>query len=66
MQNLRECHPMFPCLKHLQAIDPSVVAITKQLNNEIEETFCEELELRAFRDGSIERILKTCHFFEIL
>ena len=63
MQNLREC---LPCLKHLQAIDPSVVAITKQLNNEIEETFCEELELRSFRDGLIEKVLKTCHFFEIL
>ena len=36
--------PPFPYLKHLQAIDPSFVTITKPVNNERGETFCEGLK----------------------
>ena len=33
--------PQFPYLKHLLAINPSFVTITKQLNNKRGETSCE-------------------------
>ena len=33
-----------PFLKHLQAINPSFVTITKPLKNKIGETFCEGLK----------------------
>ena len=36
-------HP-FPYLKHLEAIDPSFVTITKLSSNEIREAFCEVLK----------------------
>ena len=34
----------FPNLKHLQAIDPSFVTITKLSNNETKETICEGIK----------------------
>ena len=37
--------PPFPSLKHLEEIDPSSITINKLSNNEIRETFCEELKL---------------------
>ena len=36
--------PPFPYLKHLQAVDPSFITITKLSSNEIKETFCEGLK----------------------
>ena len=36
---------MFPYLKHLQAVEPSFVNITKTLSSKIGETFCEGLKL---------------------
>ena len=35
---------IFTFLKHLQAIDPSIVTITKPLSNKIGEAFCEGLK----------------------
>ena len=39
-----EYTPTFRYSEHLQAIDPSFVTITKQLDNKIGETFCEGLK----------------------
>ena len=36
--------PPFPYTKHLQAIDPLFVTITKLSSNEIRKTFCEGLK----------------------
>ena len=36
--------PPFPCLKHLQAINPSFVTSTNLSGNKIKETFCERLK----------------------
>ena len=33
----------FPFLKHFQAIDPSFVTMTKPLNNNTGETYCERM-----------------------
>ena len=45
IRNIRANIPhTFHFLKHLQAIDPSFVTITKPLSNKIGETFCEELK----------------------
>ena len=44
--------PPFPYLKHLLAIDPSFLTITKLSSNEIRETFCGGLKW-------------LCWFFEI-
>lgn len=41
---LKQKTPMFPYLKHLKAIKPSFLTITKLLSNEIGETLCEELK----------------------
>ena len=38
-----EYSPRFPFLKHLQAMDPSFVTITKPLNNKTGDTFGEGL-----------------------
>ena len=37
--------PKFPYLKHLQAIDPSFVTITKPLSNKILQTCCKGLKI---------------------
>ena len=37
---LERIPPPFPYLKHLLAIDPSFLTITKLSSNEIRETFC--------------------------
>ena len=50
---LEQISPFFPYLKHLQAIDPSFVAITKSLRKTIEDTFCKGLKW-------------LCKFFEIV
>ena len=39
---LKQLPPPFPDLKHLQAIHPSFVIITKPLNNKRGETFYED------------------------
>ena len=36
--------PLFPYLKHLKAIEPSFVTISKLLSNKMGETFCEGLK----------------------
>ena len=41
---LEQIPPPFPHLKHLQAIYPSFVTITKLSSNEIREIFCEGLK----------------------
>ena len=46
-ENIRgqsEYPPKFPLLKHLKAIDPSFVTITKLSNDKIGETVCEGLK----------------------
>ena len=56
----------FPFLKHLQAMDPPFVTITKPLSNKREETFCEGLKwmCKPFEKWT-KRFIKTCHFLKI-
>ena len=56
-----------PCLylKHLQAIDPSFVTITKPLSNKRGETFCEGLKLMwKLFEIMDKRFCKTFHFLK--
>ena len=41
---LEQIPPQFPYLEHLQAIDSSLVTITKSLSNKSGGTFCEWLK----------------------
>ena len=49
MRDWSEWFPVFPYLKHLQAVEPSFVNITKTLSSKIGETFCEALKLMCKR-----------------
>ena len=44
MQDQNEYPPLFPYLKHLEAIDPSFETIIKLSSNEIREKTCERLK----------------------